>query len=221
MRPRRGLARLRLGGRHGGCRARWIGHARGGVVHAGRGARLGRVPGRLLRPDPRGLRARSAPVRDLVRRTLGPRCSSASAPTSKRSAATSRRCGRARATIARRLCTIACFYRYAEQEGLIEHSPAVHVRRPRLDYESHATGLDRNEVGAMLVAAGLGGARDHALICAARPQRAARLRSDRRRHRAPRPRARPPHPHRPAQGRQDRHDPARATHRPRDRSGRR
>jgi integrase/recombinase XerD len=40
----------------------------------------------------------------------------------------------------------------------------VHVRRPRLDYESNATGLDRNEVGAMLVTAGLAGARDHALI---------------------------------------------------------
>ncbi|MTA15418.1 MAG: hypothetical protein F2534_22750, partial [Actinobacteria bacterium] len=72
--------------------------------------------------------------------------------------------GRSRATIARRLCTVTCFYRYAEQEGLIEHSPAVHVRRPRLDYESHAVGLDRNELGAMLVAAGLAGARDHALI---------------------------------------------------------
>jgi len=72
--------------------------------------------------------------------------------------------GRARATVARRLCTIACFYRYAEQEGLIERSPAVHVRRPRLDYESHATGLDRNEVGALLVTAGLAGAREHALI---------------------------------------------------------
>jgi hypothetical protein len=32
-------------------------------------------------------------------------------------------CGRARATIARRLCTIACFYRSAEQEGLIDQSP--------------------------------------------------------------------------------------------------
>jgi integrase/recombinase XerD len=72
--------------------------------------------------------------------------------------------GRARATIARRLCTVACFYRYAEQEGLIPLSPAVHVRRPRLDYESHATGLDRNEVGAMLVAAGLRSAHEHALI---------------------------------------------------------
>jgi integrase/recombinase XerD len=72
--------------------------------------------------------------------------------------------GRARATIARRLCTVACFYRYAEEEGLITVSPAVHVRRPRLDYESHATGLDRNEVGALLVAAGLRSGRDHALV---------------------------------------------------------
>lgn len=36
--------------------------------------------------------------------------------------------GRARATVARRLCTVAGFYRYAEHEGLMEHSPAVHVR---------------------------------------------------------------------------------------------
>jgi site-specific recombinase XerD len=72
--------------------------------------------------------------------------------------------GRARATVTRRLCTVAGFYRYAEQEGLLERSPAADVRRPRLDYESHATGLDRNEVGALLVAAGLASARDHALV---------------------------------------------------------
>lgn len=52
--------------------------------------------------------------------------------------------GRARATITRRPCTVAGFYRYAVEEELLEHSPAAHVRRPRLDYESHATGLDRN-----------------------------------------------------------------------------
>jgi len=62
--------------------------------------------------------------------------------------------GRARATITRRLCTIAGFYRYAVEEDLLDHSPAAHVRRPRLDYESHAVGLDRNELGALLVAAG-------------------------------------------------------------------
>ena len=72
--------------------------------------------------------------------------------------------GRARVTVTRRLCTIAGFYRYAVEEELLDHSPAIHVRRPRLDYESHATGLDRNEVGALLVAAGLGSATEHALI---------------------------------------------------------
>jgi site-specific recombinase XerD len=71
--------------------------------------------------------------------------------------------GRARATIGRRLSTIVGFYRYAEEEGFIEHSPAVHVRRPRLDYESHAVGLDRNELGAFLVAAGLSSGCEHAL----------------------------------------------------------
>jgi integrase/recombinase XerD len=64
--------------------------------------------------------------------------------------------GRARATVTRRLCIIAGFYKYAVEEELLEHSPAAHVRRPRLDYESHATALDRNELGALLVAAGLG-----------------------------------------------------------------
>ncbi len=71
--------------------------------------------------------------------------------------------GRKPATIGRRLSTITSFYRYASEERVIEHSPAVHIRRPRLDYESHAVGLDRNELGAFLVAAGLSSPRDHAL----------------------------------------------------------
>jgi site-specific recombinase XerD len=86
--------------------------------------------------------------------------------------------GRARATITRRLCTIAGFYRYAVEEELLDHSPAAHVRRPRVDYESHAAALDRNELGALLVAAGLGPPTEHALIslrnsaCQARAHRA-------------------------------------------------
>ncbi len=72
--------------------------------------------------------------------------------------------GRARATITRRLSTIAGLYKYAVEEDLLDHSPAVHVRRSRVDYESHATGLDRNEVGALLVAAGLGAPAEHALV---------------------------------------------------------
>ena len=72
--------------------------------------------------------------------------------------------GRARATVTRRLCTIAGFYRYAVEEELMDHSPAAHVRRPRVDYESHAVALDRNELDALLVAAGLGPPTEHALI---------------------------------------------------------
>jgi len=72
--------------------------------------------------------------------------------------------GRARATVTRRLCTIAGFYKYAVEEELLEHSPAAHVRRPRVDYESHAVALDRNELGALLAAAGLGPPAEHALI---------------------------------------------------------
>ena len=72
--------------------------------------------------------------------------------------------GRARATVTRRLSTIAGFYKYAVEEELLGTSPAAHVRRPRVDYESLAVALDRNELGALLVAAGLGSPAEHALI---------------------------------------------------------
>lgn len=48
--------------------------------------------------------------------------------------------GRARATITRRLCTIAGFYKYAVEEDLLEHSPAAHVRRPRLAARGRSAG---------------------------------------------------------------------------------
>jgi integrase len=72
--------------------------------------------------------------------------------------------GKARATVAWRLRTICGFYRYADEEGVIARSPALHIRRPRVDYESHVVGLDRNEVGSSLVAAGLSSPRVHALV---------------------------------------------------------
>jgi integrase/recombinase XerD len=62
------------------------------------------------------------------------------------------------------LCTIAGFFRDAVEEELLVHSPAAHVRRPRLDYESRTVGLDRNELGVLLVAAGLGPPTEHGLI---------------------------------------------------------
>ena len=62
------------------------------------------------------------------------------------------------------MCRYRHNYRYAVEEDLLDHSPAAHVRRPRLDYESHAVALDRNELGAILVAAGLGPPAGHALV---------------------------------------------------------
>src|SRR5258708_17023664 len=51
--------------------------------------------------------------------------------------------GRARATVPRPLCPITCFYRYAAEEGLITHSPAAHVHRPRPHCQSPVTRLHR------------------------------------------------------------------------------
>jgi site-specific recombinase XerD len=72
--------------------------------------------------------------------------------------------GRMRSTVARRLSTLASFYRYCHVEGILRRNPAANVRRPKVDHESRTLGLDRNELGALLVQAGLGSARDHALI---------------------------------------------------------
>ena len=73
--------------------------------------------------------------------------------------------GKAPATIGRRLSTIGGFYNYCSQERLIDRNPAAHLRRPKQNHESSALGLDRNELGAVLVQAGLSGGRDHALAC--------------------------------------------------------
>jgi integrase/recombinase XerD len=40
-------------------------------------------------------------------------------------------------TVARRLSTLASFYRYCEQEGHVERGPGAHLRRPKVDGESH------------------------------------------------------------------------------------
>ena len=128
--------------------------------------------------------------------------------------------GRARDTVTRRLSTIAGFYKYTVEEELLGASPAAHVRRPRVDYESHTVALDRNELGALLVAAGSPASRARSDL-AARAERAADLRGYRRGHRAPGPGARPPDADHHQQGRQDRHHSAGAAHCPGDRPGHR
>ena len=124
--------------------------------------------------------------------------------------------GRARATISRRLCTIACFYRYAEQEDFIAKMPsgACAATQARLRSARHRTGPQRSRGHARRRRA-----RRCARPCASQPastQRAASVGSNWREHRGTRSRARTPHAHDPAQERQDCHHSARAAHRPRD-----
>jgi integrase/recombinase XerD len=72
--------------------------------------------------------------------------------------------GRARATVTRRLSTIAGSCRYAVQEELLDRSrpPMSAVRGSTTS--PHAAALDRNELGALLMAAGIGPPSVHALI---------------------------------------------------------
>jgi hypothetical protein len=73
--------------------------------------------------------------------------------------------GLARATIGRRLSTVAGFYRFAAIDGVLEHSPAEYVRRPKIDTESTTLGLDRMELGAFIAQGAAAGPTDHALAC--------------------------------------------------------
>ena len=127
--------------------------------------------------------------------------------------------GRARATVTRRLCTIAGFYRYAVEEELLEHSPAAHARRPRVDYESHAVAPGpqpaRRPAGGRRARDGRRARPD----LPAGPERAAGLGGCRRIHRASGPGTRAPDPDDHPQGRKGGHHPAGAADRPGDRPG--
>ncbi|AYF79658.1 integrase [Nocardia yunnanensis] len=56
------------------------------------------------------------------------------------------------ATIARRLAVVAGFYRPCVIDGLLDHSPAEYVRRPRVSNESPTLGLSHLQFEALLVA---------------------------------------------------------------------
>jgi hypothetical protein len=100
-----------------------------------------------------------------------------------------------------------------DREGVIEHLPAVHIRRPRIDYESHVAHLDRNELGAILVTAGLSSPRDHALVSLL-ALNGLRVSEAIGTNRGLRSGTRAPHPDRAAEGRQARHHATRPESRP-------
>ncbi len=123
------------------------------------------VPGRVRRLDSRGVPARPSPVGAVVHRIIRSRCSvRAAVPTSKASVDISNRSAVPGATIARRLCTIACFYRYTEEES--PHPDLTGSARappvPRLRVACHGPGpqRDRRDVGRGRV----GKRREHALV---------------------------------------------------------
>jgi integrase/recombinase XerD len=73
--------------------------------------------------------------------------------------------GLARATIGRRLSTVAGMYRFAVIDESIDRSPADYVRRPKTPGESNTLGLDRMELGAFIAQAAAASPIDHALAC--------------------------------------------------------
>jgi integrase/recombinase XerD len=72
--------------------------------------------------------------------------------------------GYAPATTARRLSTVAGFYRSAVIKGYLDQSPAEYVRRPHVPQESQALGLDRMQLGALVACARASRPDDAALI---------------------------------------------------------
>jgi integrase len=67
-------------------------------------------------------------------------------------------------TVGRRLSTLALVLPLLRTRTTDRPQPALNVRRPKVEYESRTLGLDRNELGALLVQARMGSARDHALV---------------------------------------------------------
>ena len=69
-------------------------------------------------------------------------------------------------TVSRRTSVVAGFYRTAVIDGLLEHSPAEHVRRPTVPAESPTLGLTHLQLEALLTAARQSPNRnDFALVC--------------------------------------------------------
>ena len=73
--------------------------------------------------------------------------------------------GIAPATLARRLSTLSGLYAYAVDEDLIDRSPVLRVRRPKVSEDSPRLGIDREQTRALLDAAEASNPRDAALAC--------------------------------------------------------
>ncbi len=71
---------------------------------------------------------------------------------------------RSPATVARHLSTISGFYRYAVTEDLVARNPVANVRRPKVGSDTVSTGLDRDELAALIRVAAEDSPRSLALV---------------------------------------------------------
>ena len=58
--------------------------------------------------------------------------------------------GRSPATVARRLSALSGYYAYVQGEDAIERNPVTRVRRPKVGTDTTSTGLDREELSALI-----------------------------------------------------------------------
>lgn len=72
--------------------------------------------------------------------------------------------GLAAGTVARKLSAVASFYAYAVSAELVARNPVALVKRPKVGSDSTSTGLDRDELSALLRAAAADGPRTEALL---------------------------------------------------------
>jgi site-specific recombinase XerD len=72
--------------------------------------------------------------------------------------------GRSPATVARHLSTLASFYKYGVGEDVIARNPVANVKRPKVGTDTVSTGLDRDELAALIGAAQGDNPRSFALV---------------------------------------------------------
>jgi site-specific recombinase XerD len=72
--------------------------------------------------------------------------------------------GKTPATVARKLSAVSGFFRYALNEDVIARNPVAAVRRPKVGTDTQSTGLDREELAALIATARTDGPRSHALV---------------------------------------------------------
>jgi len=72
--------------------------------------------------------------------------------------------GLAPSTVARRLSAISGFYSYAVAEDAVTRNPVANVKRPKVGTDTVSTGLDKDELTALVQAAEADSPRSHALV---------------------------------------------------------